>query len=260
MTFNIRYGAADDGENSWPFRRSLVAETIRRASPDVLAIQEALAFQLNDLSQALEGYQKLGQHRDGGLQGEFSGLYVRTDRVRILDWGELWLSLTPDSVGSVGWDAALPRMAVWADLQLVGGSGALRVYGTHFDHRGAQARLESARLLLAHAHEAPPAVFLGDFNADEEAEPILAFVREGYRSAVLKVHPGIDLGTFNGFRDPSGGRRIDHILVDPKLEIRAAAILPAEEEGAWPSDHFPVTARVFVEETSRWPPYGSAGG
>jgi endonuclease/exonuclease/phosphatase family metal-dependent hydrolase len=251
MTFNIRYGAADDGENSWPHRRALVAETIRLESPDVLAIQEALAFQLEDLSEALKGYRKLGQHRDGALQGEFSGLYVRMDRVRVLKWGELWLSPIPDSVGSVGWDAALPRMAVWADLQWVGRSGALRVYGTHFDHRGAQARLESARLLLGHADEAPPAVFMGDFNADEEAEPILTFFREGYRSAVLALHPGIGVGTFNGFRDSTGGRRIDHILVDPRLEIRAAAILAAGEEGVWPSDHFPVTARLLAGKPSR---------
>jgi endonuclease/exonuclease/phosphatase family metal-dependent hydrolase len=244
MTFNIRYGAADDGENSWPQRRSLVAETIRRESPDVLAIQEALAFQLEDLSDALEGYRKLGQHRDGGLQGEFSGLYVRTDRVRVLDWGEFWLSPAPDSVGSVGWDAALPRMAAWADVEWMGRSGVLRVYGTHFDHRGAQARVESARLLLAHADGGPPAVFMGDFNAHEETEPILTFLRKGYRSAVLVLHPEIGLGTFNGFRDSTGGQRIDHILVDPRLEIGAAAILATEGEEVWSSDHFPVTATL----------------
>ena len=81
MTFNIRYGTADDGDHVWPNRRHLVAQIIAREAPDVLAIQEALAFQLDELAPSLEGYVKLGQHRDGGTGGEFSGLYVRTDAV-----------------------------------------------------------------------------------------------------------------------------------------------------------------------------------
>ena len=117
MTFNIRYGTAEDGPNGWGNRRSLVAEIIRHESPDVVAIQEGLAFQLEDLEDVLGGYRKLGQHREGGSAGEFSGLYVNEARVTVLRWGEFWLSPTPDSVGSRGWDAALPRMAVWVELE-----------------------------------------------------------------------------------------------------------------------------------------------
>jgi endonuclease/exonuclease/phosphatase family metal-dependent hydrolase len=244
MTFNIRYGSADDGPNSWPNRRDLVADLIRRESPDVLAIQEGLAFQLEELSDVLQGYVKLGQHRNGGLEGEFSGLYVRTVSVEILEWGELWLSPTPGSVGSVGWDAALPRMAVWAEVRRPGGGKTLRVYGTHYDHRGTQARAESSQLLLEHAANGPPAVFMGDFNAPEEAEPVALFLDRGFRSAVLAHNPDVEIGTFNGFRDASGGRRIDHILVGPGFRVEAAEILPAPAGGPWPSDHYPVKARI----------------
>ncbi|MFC1662333.1 endonuclease/exonuclease/phosphatase family protein, partial [Gemmatimonadota bacterium] len=142
MTFNIRYGSAEDGPNSWPARRGLVGDIISRHTPDVLAIQEGLPFQLDDLGNVLNGYRKLGQHRDGGLEGEFSGLYVNEDQVRVTRWGEFWLSPTPDSVGKRGWDAALPRMAVWVDIETRPGGELVRVYGTHFDHRGQQARLE----------------------------------------------------------------------------------------------------------------------
>jgi endonuclease/exonuclease/phosphatase family metal-dependent hydrolase len=244
MTFNIRYGSADDGSNSWPNRRELVADLIRREAPDVLAIQEGLAFQLEELSGTLEGYRKLGQHRDGGLEGEFSGLFVRVEGVELLDWGEFWLSPTPDSVGSVGWDAALPRMAVWADVRTMDRGKTLRVYGTHYDHRGTRARSESSQLLLRHAAAGPPAVFMGDFNAPEEAEPVALILARGFRSAVLAHEPDVQLGTFNGFRDATGGRRIDHILVGPEFRIATAEILPAAEGGPWPSDHYPVAAVI----------------
>lgn len=245
MTFNIRYGTADDREHAWPHRRHLVAALILRESPDVLAIQEALDFQLEELAPALEGYRKLGQHRDGGLAGEFSGLYVREDRVTVLDWGEFWLSPTPDVVASKGWDAALPRMSVWADVAPVGSGRAVRVYGTHFDHRGAEARVESARLIAGHAAAAGhPAVVMGDLNVPDDSEALRVFSELGYRSAVLKLHPDETLGTFNGFRDPTGGGRIDHVLVGPGLSAVASAILADRVDGLFPSDHFPVVAVV----------------
>jgi endonuclease/exonuclease/phosphatase family metal-dependent hydrolase len=249
MTFNIRYGTAEDGPNAWVNRRSLVAELIRRESPDVLAIQEGLAFQLEDLEDVLKGYRKLGQHREGGSSGEFSGLYVHEARVTVLRWGEFWLSSTPDSVGSRGWDAALPRMAVWVDLRETGGGTPIRVYGTHFDHRGEIARLESARLIALHAKEGPPAVIMGDLNAGEESEPLRVFRDLGYASAFSTLHPESTLGTMNGFRDPAGGDRIDHILLDPRLEPRRAEILDGRSGETWPSDHFPVTA-VIADKSS----------
>ncbi|MGW8265793.1 MAG: endonuclease/exonuclease/phosphatase family protein [Longimicrobiales bacterium] len=244
MTFNIRYGTAEDGPNSWETRRARVADLIAAEAPDVLAIQEGLGFQLEQLGSVLGSYRKLGQHREGGSNGEFSGLYVKEDRVRILRWGEFWLSPTPDSVASVGWDAALPRMVVWAEIQRTAGSTPLRVYGTHFDHRGETARLESARLIARHAEHGPPAVILGDLNADEGSEPLGVFFDLGYRSAFRTLHPRSNVGTFNGFQDPSGGSRIDHILLDRRITPRRADVLDQKPAGGWASDHFPVTAVI----------------
>ena len=49
MTFNIRYGAANDGENSWQFRKDNVVKTIQAFKPDLLGLQEALKFQIDEL-------------------------------------------------------------------------------------------------------------------------------------------------------------------------------------------------------------------
>jgi endonuclease/exonuclease/phosphatase family metal-dependent hydrolase len=247
MTFNIRYGTAEDGPNAWGNRRGLVAEIIHRERPDVVAIQEGLAFQLEDLEDVLGGYRKLGHHREGGSAGEFSGLYVNEARVTVLRWGEFWLSPTPDSVGSRGWDAALPRMAVWVELEGTGGGTPIRIYGTHFDHQGEVARVESARLIARHARGGPPSVVMGDLNAGEESEPLRVFLEIGYASAFSTLHPESTLGTVNGFRDPSGGDRIDHILLGPRLEPHRAAILDGKVGDVWPSDHYPVTAAIAVK-------------
>ncbi|MEM6799164.1 MAG: endonuclease/exonuclease/phosphatase family protein [Planctomycetota bacterium] len=66
MTFNIRYGTANDGPNAWPRRRDAVVETIRRFDPDVLGVQEALAFQLDELQRSLTGLSAIGKGQDDG--------------------------------------------------------------------------------------------------------------------------------------------------------------------------------------------------
>ena len=107
----------------------------------------------------------------------------------------------------------------------------IRVYGTHFDHRGEVARLESARLIGRHAEDGPPAVVMGDLNLQEESEPLGVFFDRGYRSAFRVAHPESEVGTFNGFRDASGGRRLDHILLDRRLEPLAAEIFDEQVNG-----------------------------
>ena len=83
---------------------------------------------------------------------------------------------------------------------------------------------------------------MGDLNAGEDSEPLSVFLGLGYRSAFPMLHPETELGTFNGFRDPTGGRRIDHILLDSRIEPRRAEIVNDSVNGIWPSDHFPVVA------------------
>jgi endonuclease/exonuclease/phosphatase family metal-dependent hydrolase len=246
MSFNIRYGTAADGEHAWPARRDLVAERIASVAPDVLAIQEGLDFQLLELADVLAGYTKLGQHRDGGTGGEFSGLYVRESTVELLAWGEMWLSPTPEVVASRGWDAALPRMTVWADLQSRAGGRAVRIYGTHYDHRGAEARLASSHLILSDALNQLAVVVTGDFNSSEDAAPMQAFFSRGWQSAQRSLHPDDSRGSFNGFRDPSGGRRIDHLMYRGVQPV-SAEILSGRLGELFPSDHDAVVARFRVD-------------
>lgn len=246
-TFNIRYGTANDGEHAWPNRRDQVAGRIRDLGADVLALQEALAFQLDELAPVLAGYRKIGQHRDGGLDGEFSGLYVLEETTRVVDQGELWLSPTPNEVASRGWDAALPRMAVWADMQLLAGGPVVRVYGTHYDHRGAEARRMSSELILADAANRPAAIVMGDLNATEEQSPLQAYFEQGFRSAFRALNPDDARGTFNGWQDPEGGRRIDHILWRGPLWPRRARIHSGRVGDLFPSDHDAVSAHFLLQ-------------
>ena len=46
MSFNVRYGTAQDSDNVWPKRRDAACAMIRDQHPAVFGVQEALDFQL----------------------------------------------------------------------------------------------------------------------------------------------------------------------------------------------------------------------
>ncbi len=244
MTFNIRYGTARDGAHRWEERRERVAARIRQAAPDVLALQEGLAFQLEELAPVLANYRKVGQHREGGLEGEFSGLFVR-EGLEILDQGEFWFSEQPELAGSRSWDSSLPRMCAWVVVPVGPARMPVRIYGTHYDHRGATARAMSTRMILADSATAGAVVVMGDLNAAEGDAPVAGYLSRGFRSAVLEHDPSVTRGTMNAFRHEDGGAaRIDHVLVRGPLEVVEAAILGGSVDGLFPSDHDAVTATL----------------
>jgi endonuclease/exonuclease/phosphatase family metal-dependent hydrolase len=255
MSFNIRYGTANDGVNHWSRRREFVASTIREFNPDLLGTQETLGFQKDFLAENLPEYEAFGVGRDdGGDEGEMTALFYRRERFERLEGGHFWLSETPDVPGSKSWDSSLPRICSWVKLRdrEDAGQRVLWFFNTHFDHRGTQARLESARLLHSTVQErcgGDRVVVTGDFNSPEGGEPFTALFagfeeREPLIDTYRAVHPdaGSEEGTFNGFdASATSGDRIDWIA-QRGWTVESAAISHPLTEGRPPSDHWPITA------------------
>ena len=247
MTFNVRYGTADDGENSWEFRKDHVVETIENTAPAVLAIQEALVGQLKYIDEHFPGYKKIGEHRNGNTTGEFSGLLIDTSTLEILEEGQMWLSETPEKI-SKGWDAALQRTATWATVRRVGTSSpSFVLFSTHFDHHGKTARLESAKLIVEKARELSgekqlPIAIMGDFNCTPGSEPFKVFKEFGFSPAVTPTYGG---GTYNKFSGSHYGLRIDFIFLNNNWKICSAEILRPRKDGKCASDHDPIVAFVM---------------
>ena len=113
MTFNIRYGIANDGENDWRHRRRLCIDTIQRHGGDFVALQEALDFQNDAIRESLRHYGVFGVGRDDGVsKGEFCTILYDRRRWRVdeQESGTFWLSDTPHRPGSTSCDN--PRDAI----------------------------------------------------------------------------------------------------------------------------------------------------
>jgi len=256
MSFNIRYGTANDGDNAWPLRRDLVVRVIRKFDPAVLGIQEGLRFQLDEIEADFPRFGEVGVGRDDGSEaGEYSAILYDKRRLKVLDSGTFWLSDTPEVVASTSWGNGITRIVTWARFQDLLAGKTFYVFNTHWDHESQPSRERSARLLLERieAREVDdPVMVMGDFNAGEDnpafqrllavhpaSEDTAAHLSEVFRT----LHAdSTEVGTFNGFRGESTGDKIDAILVSPDWNVLEADIVRANDDGRYPSDHFPVTA------------------
>lgn len=254
MTYNIRYLNDRDGEDVWSHRREAVSQTIRLV--EIVGLQEVVAEQLDQIREDTPEFDWYGVGRDDGRRaGEACPIGWRRERFDADERGTFWLSPTPDQVGSLGWDAALPRIASWVRLRDRQSGLQLLAVNTHFDHRGAEAREQSARLIREWVtkHQADtPVVVTGDLNATLNSPPLrqlLSNAPDGTRLLnardVCSVPDPGPNSTWNGFREIQPGRRIDFVIVSEGLKVSSVETLnPKTAAGRFASDHLPVRAVV----------------
>jgi endonuclease/exonuclease/phosphatase family metal-dependent hydrolase len=255
MTYNIRLNTPLDGKNAWPYRKDRVAGLVRQCEPDLIGFQEVLSVQLDDLVERLPGFAWIGAGRDDGESlGEFSPIFYDTSRLDLADAGTFWLSPTPYTAGSKGWDADLPRVCTWGCFREKASGDVLFHFNTHFDHMGTKARVESARLLAARVDDladAAPAIITGDFNLTNTFEGyhiLVQFFRDA-RAHAAAGHSGPE-GTFFGFDAPNQrGPCIDYIFVRNGIEPLTHTTILDQSNGCYPSDHAPVMADVLIQTT-----------
>jgi endonuclease/exonuclease/phosphatase family metal-dependent hydrolase len=249
LSFNIRYGTANDGANAWPNRRAAVLATIEDHAPHLLGLQEALRFQLDELGRGLARYREVGVGRDDGhLSGEYAAILVDTARFTIVDEGTFWLSDTPGVPGSMHWGNRITRITTWVRVVDRGTGDSLRVYNAHWDHESQPSRERSAALLLERLRASPfttdAVLVMGDFNSGP-LNPAFVTLTTDPRTPLRDVHRSLATyeqwgGTFNGFKGDRSGEKIDAILASPAWRVLDAGIDRRRWGSLWASDHFAV--------------------
>ncbi|MFN5556721.1 MAG: endonuclease/exonuclease/phosphatase family protein [Chryseotalea sp.] len=254
VTYNIRFNNPGDGINAWPNRKEKVTTLLLAQDFDFIGIQEALYDQILDLDLALNNYQRVGGGRDDGKnKGEFTAIYYNKNRWTLKYDYINWLSDNFKTPGSIGWDAALPRIFVGGTFESVENKKSIVVTCTHFDHVGVQARENSANIIMAYlnginANRNFAHVLVGDFNAPIGDKPYQIFTEKAKNVKLYfkDCRPANNTnGTYCGFEV---GKQvctpIDHIFVSNHWEILDFNIVDANDGKYYPSDHKPVYARI----------------
>ncbi len=253
ITFNIRYNEPKDGVNAWANRKTKVADVIRFHKADLAGVQEAQFGQLKDLETLLPDFAWCGVGRtDGKEDGEFSAILYRKERFRLIERKTFWLSETPEKAGSMGWDAAFPRIVTWAKFQDRRTRKTFFHFNTHFDHRGEKARSESAKLIISQIEKIAakaPFVLTGDLNVREDSDAYKVLSKaskiglKDARYASKNGHFG-GTSTFNAFKELIPGMKIDYVFVKDGMQVYEHGVLSDRWDGLWASDHLPVLAEI----------------
>jgi endonuclease/exonuclease/phosphatase family metal-dependent hydrolase len=263
MSFNIRYeNSGDRGIRNWASRVVGVVRMLRDERPDVFGVQEGKHGQVADLWASLPEYGFAGLGRDdGGREGEYAGIFFRSDRFENDEGrsGMIWLSATPEKPGSKTWGNQIPRVATWVRLTDRGSGQVLWVINMHLDHRDQPSREKGVRLmaerLVSMKSDGDAVIWMGDFNATE-GNAAVNFV--GGRSSGISPVKGFGglVETFDALHsgerkrgtlhfwmsDPNRQWKVDHIFISKGGAVLESGILRTGEP--YLSDHFPVMARV----------------
>ena len=245
MSYNIRYGTAKDGTNSWEFRYPASAMMLDDQKPDVVGLQEALSFQVNYLKEYPGYYKGVGVGReDGKKEGEQMAILYNKKTIKLLKWGTFWLSETPDEP-SVGWDASQKRSATWALLKDKESGKKFYYVNTHLDHKGWEARAKGLELIVERIAsinpEGYPMVLTGDFNMTPdrpEFEGLNAKMQSAREIAPVTDHHA----TYNGW-GKADKDIIDYIYINGFSKcISFETVLKPYMERKFISDHYPIKA------------------
>jgi endonuclease/exonuclease/phosphatase family metal-dependent hydrolase len=258
MTLNIRYDNPNDSLNSWSKRAAIMSDFIVGEKPDILGMQEVLWSQYALLDSVLKDYSSVGVGRnDGARVGEMNPLFFRKDRFDMARTITFWLSESPETPGSIGWGASLPRIVTWMELVDKVSKEHFFWFNTHFAHDSDSARIMSSKILLEQVGkiaEGFPFIVTGDFNMQpsssgysiltgpDESIPLL---KDSYFISEKKPSgPGY---TFNGFSDKPRTGRIDYIFVKNGMRVLDHKTVNKKEHGIFISDHWPVEAVVLIK-------------
>ncbi len=266
ISYNMRLSSADDGTNSWQYRKEATSAMIDSLKPDLLGVQEAMKDQIEYIVENCPEYGYYGVGREDGLDGgEHMSIFYRKDVFNLLDAFTFWLSETPE-VPSMGWDAMCKRTATVTYLEHKASGKKFFYVNTHLDHKGLVAQQKGLELIVEKIKsinpDKLPLILTGDFNMVSYNEAIVSL--SGKMLNARSVAPVSDtLATFNAWKKPLADAAlgdnlkqkpakdliIDYIFYSPMdssmcLEYRTIA----EEYASVPfiSDHYPIKAVLVL--------------
>jgi endonuclease/exonuclease/phosphatase family metal-dependent hydrolase len=255
MSYNIRYDITTSNASPWNERHKAISSQLNRFDVDIVGMQEVLVHQKEQMLLDLPGYESIGVGRDDGKNaGEFSPIFYKEERFRVLKSGTFWLSPTPD-IPSKGWDAALNRICTYAQFFDLESKQSFWVFNTHFDHVGEVARMKSSVLILQKIQEVTKGkreivIFCGDLNLNDD-HPTISFLQAQMKDALLgskQVKSNMN-NTFNNFDlKNEASNRIDYIFTNKKVEILTFETIVEPFGISYPSDHFPILTTLKLKK------------
>ena len=252
VTFNIRCDYNQDGSNSFEFRKPYILAKINKERPDIICFQEVLPHVAAWLKEKLTDYYIIGCGRDEQLKNEQASIAYNKARYNLIQLETFWLSETPYIPGSrYPGQSDCPRVCTMALFQELETNKAVRIYNTHLDHIGSDARALGLEQILRHSKEQnskechfvqAPSILTGDFNAYPDSIEMQKLTLYPELCDVTSSIPG----TFHDYGRISVPEKIDYIIAQSCISCNHVSIWDDCHQGVYLSDHYPVCADLVL--------------
>lgn len=239
ITFNIRNALADDGPNSWRYRKDFVYEYLLRSGADVICLQEVVPAVKTELSKVLgHVYECVGEGRltEPKEFDEINLIAYKKAALKLIKKEHFWLSDTPDVAGSrYPTQEHWPRTCTRVTLQ--SRYGIFNVYATHLDNVDEVAREKGLNLIISRAMAGGKAIICGDFN--DTPDKVLTWVNGRLNDFTQNISE-----TYTEYGKVS--KKIDYILASKDVMQLSKGFCDKQiKNGLYISDHFPVCAELI---------------
>jgi len=243
LTLNLRFGLADDVENSWDNRKTTLPLLFKKNKTDFIGLQEANDFQIDFIDNFLTDYDYIGKRSPAPFFWQNNIIFYKKTWECIY-YEHRFLSPTPN-VPSRFRKSRWPRQATIGMFKKK--DKILICAATHFDF-DESVQNRSARLIMERISLLPsdvPAVLVGDFNATPYSKCHKLFTG---RNNKLKKPFFKDIfnepfpATHHGFTGSKDGDYIDWILYRGGIIPIEKMVIYGTINGKYPSDHYPVCA------------------
>lgn len=248
MSYNIKTGSPTSE------RVNNVIKNITDFMPDTIGTQEANFLWKKKLKSAgfLDEYEMVGKPRDKESDitngNEYSAIFYRKSKFKLIDSGTLWLSDTPDVVNSKLESSEYTRIMTYVVLERISDGVRFAHVNTHmsWDAKGDKTNLKQMKIILKLVderiyakHGELPTYFTGDFNVLMTSEGYKHLLSTGKADARKIADVTNDKITFPG----NPGKIIDYCIVTEGDFQVATFDVGVDLPG---SDHQPVYVEMYI--------------
>ena len=280
MTFNVYYKDAQDQpvKNTEEKADCLVTTRgpkllalLAGEQIDVAGLQEAGPAWRYFLQNELKApYTWFGQYTKSTQEGGY--IVYNSEKLTLMEHGYYFLAPGAPTSSEKGWDADHDRLVTWGLFREKKSGVVFLFCDTHFDHAGAQARLESAKVVqqkmnqtieqakISYGLSQIPAFLVGDLNCNAGSEPLqqLQTTMTDARDLCEGEKPPMTISSSPGLNYVeteedyiANSHYIDHIFVSGPVTVQSMHLIHSSTNlcpyGAYISDHNAVIAAVTVQ-------------
>ncbi|MFI3283669.1 MAG: endonuclease/exonuclease/phosphatase family protein [Erysipelotrichaceae bacterium] len=254
LTFNLKNDSPFTMSTyRWENRYKYIKLILNTLDYDLLGVQELNSKYLEQMNKLLPAYFSIGLPRTSSKsEDELAAIFFSKERFHCIKENTFWLSEFPYKQGSKLKSSIFPRICTLCLLEDHATHSQLLFVNTHLDHLLPYTRQLQIQQLI-HVIQTfkegfdPYILITGDFNTSIHSHALTTLLNSELNvSSIFDDKATNTLHFFNG-KQYQNKEPIDHIFYDQRLKLLDYKIISEHFDGHYPSDHFPVYARILIK-------------